>query len=80
MKNRILEEIAPKGDKQLRNIRSDPALKWRALARLHATRGKEQYPLEEWSQAVSCLLGCAVCFESYAQVRDSLKPFAQGLK
>lgn len=42
-------------------------------------KGKEQYPLAEWSEAVSYLLGCTVHFESYGQLTASLKPFAKGM-
>lgn len=80
MENNILEVIAPKGTRQLENIRANSQLKWRALAQLSRLSEKGKYPLADWSEAVSCLLGCSVHFDTYAQVANSLKPFSQGLK
>ena len=55
--------------------RSSSGARWQ----LHDLKGKEQYPLAEWSEAVSYLLGCTVHFESYGQITASLKPFAKGM-
>ena len=49
------------------------------MARAGDLKGKEQYPLAKWSEAVSYLLGCTVHFESYGQITESLKPFAKGI-
>ena len=76
MKNGLLDEIARKNKRYISDLRLFPELKWRALAQLHDLKGKEQYPLAEWSEAVSYLLGCQVRFESYEAVRQSLKPFS----
>ena len=40
------------------------------------THLKEQYPLKEWEEAVSCLLGCEVRFANYEDIGKSLKPFS----
>lgn len=80
MKNKLLEILAPKGTKQLENIRANSQLKWRALAQLSRLPEKEKYPLADWSEAVSYLLCCSVHFDTYAQVANSLRPFSQGLK
>ena len=37
---------------------------------------KEKYPLKEWEEAVSYLLGCEVHFNSYEEIGKSLKPFS----
>ena len=79
MKNGLLDEIARKNKRYISDLRLFPELKWRALAQLYALKGKEQYPLAEWSEAVSYLLGCTVHFESYGQITESLKPFAKGI-
>lgn len=80
MKNKVLEVIAPKGSRQLENIRANRELKWRALAQLSRMPEKGAYSLADWSEAVSCLLGCTVHFDNYAQIKNSLKPFSHGLK
>lgn len=80
LKNKILEILAPKGNRQLENIRANSQLKWRALAQLSRLPEKKKYPLADWSEAVSCLLSCSVHFDTYAQVISSLRPFSQGLK
>ncbi|MFR8460933.1 MAG: hypothetical protein ACLVEX_06980 [Ruthenibacterium lactatiformans] len=79
LKNGLLDEIACKNKRYISDLRLFPELKWRALAQLHDLKGKEQYPLAEWSEAVSYLLGCTVHFESYGQITASLKPFAKGM-
>ena len=79
MKNGLLDEIARKNKRYISDLRLFPELKWRALAQLHDLKGKEQYPLAEWSETVSYLLGCTVHFESYGQLTASLKPFAKGM-
>lgn len=51
-------------------------MKWAALRSLYCWKKKEQFPLTEWSEAVSYLLGCEVRFESYDEIEKSLKPFS----
>ena len=70
MKNGLLDEIACRNKRYISDLR---------LAQLHDLKGKEQYPLAKWSEAVSYLLGCTVHFESYGQITESLKPFAKGI-
>ena len=41
---------------------------------------KEQYPLKEWEEAVSYLLGCEVRFANYEDIGKSLKPFSLKLR
>ena len=55
-------------------------VKWEALGDLYRMETKEQYPLKEWEEAVSYLLGCQVRFESYEAVRQSLKPFSLSMR
>lgn len=38
--------------------------------------GQGKYPLKEWEEAVSYLLGCEVHFENYESIGKSLKPFS----
>ena len=65
-------------------VRSDhrliPALRRESLGELSAIPDKERYPLKEWEDAVSYLLGCEVKFENYEQVENSLKPFSLKLR
>ena len=58
------------------NLRLQPALKWAALGDLYHLENKEQYPLKEWEEAVSYLLGCEVRFANYEDIGKSLKPFS----
>ena len=51
-----------------------------ALRDLYYLKDKEQYPLKEWEEAVSYLLGCTVVFQSYEEITNSLKPFSLGLE
>lgn len=46
----------------------------------HYLKDKEQYPIKEWEEAVSYLLGCTVRFASYEEITNSLKPFSLGLE
>ena len=41
---------------------------------------KEKYPLKEWEEAVSYLLGCEVRFNNYEEIGKSLKPFSLEVK
>ena len=58
------------------NLRLQPTLKWEALGDLYQLENKEQYPLKEWEEAVSYLLGCEVRFANYEDIGKSLKPFS----
>ena len=58
------------------NLRLQSALKWEALGTLYHLENKEQYPLKEWGETVSYLLGCEVRFERYEDIGKSLKPFS----
>ena len=55
-------------------------LKWAALGDLYRMENKEQYPLKEWEEAVSYLLGCEVRFNNYEEIGKSLKPFSLEVK
>ena len=57
-----------------------PELKWAALGDLYRMENKEQYPLKEWEEAVSYLLGCEVRFNNYEEIGKSLKPFSLEVK
>ena len=60
----------------LTNLRLLPELKWAALGDLYRLPDKERYPLKEWEEAVSYLLGCEVHFENYEAIGKNLKPFS----
>lgn len=62
------------------NLRLLPELKWAALGDLYRMENKEQYPLKEWEEAVSYLLGCEVRFNNYEEIGKSLKPFSLEVK
>ena len=65
------------GDKDPRHrAPAGPEKKWEALKWLFYYREKQRFPLEEWEDAVSFLLGCQVRFENYREVNQSLKPFS----
>ena len=51
-----------------------------ALGDLYHLENKEQYPLKEWEEAVSYLLGCEVRFSNYEDIGKSLKPFSLKLR
>ena len=50
------------------------------LGDLYQLENKEQYPLKEWEEAVSYLLGCEVRFANYEDIGKSLKPFSLKLR
>ena len=66
------QRIAAYGD--LRTI-TDPE-----RGTVYYLKDKEQYPIKEWEEAVSYLLGCTVTFNSYEEITNSLKPFSLGLE
>lgn len=74
-RNVLIEELAKNQNTYADNLRRQPARRWAALGQMCSYRGKDRYPLKTWSEAVSFLLGCPICFESYEQIEDSLKPF-----
>lgn len=78
LKKELLECLAKKAHTQISNLRLVPHLKWAALRDLYCMKHKEQYPLKEWGEAVSYLLGCTVTFNSYEEITNSLKPFSLG--
>lgn len=71
----MIDELAESQNTYADNLRRQPSRKWAALGQMCSHRDKARYPLKVWSEAASFLLGCPVCFESYKQIEDSLKPF-----
>lgn len=70
-----MSELAERQNTYADNLRRQPSRKWAALGQMCSYPGKKQYSLKVWGEAASFLLGCPVCFESYEQIEDSLKPF-----
>lgn len=70
-----MSELAESQNTYADNLRRQPSRKWAALGQMCSYPGKKQYSLKVWGEAASFLLGCPVCFESYEQIEDSLKPF-----
>ena len=77
---KLLEELAKKHRTYISQLRLQPKLKWEALGDLCRFSDKEKYPLEEWSEAVSYLLGCLVEFSSYRQIENDLRPFSMAMQ
>ena len=75
-KTGLLDVIAKQRRTYISNLRLQPELKWAALGDLDRLQDKERYPLKEWEEAVSYLLGCEVHFNSYEEIGKSLKPFS----
>lgn len=75
-KTGLLDVIAEQHRTYISNLRLQPELKWAALGDLYRLQDKERYPLKEWKEAVSYLLGCEVHFNSYEEIGKSLKPFS----
>ena len=75
-KNGLLDLLAEQRRTYISNLRLQPELKWAALGDLYRMEIKEKYPLKEWEEAVSYLLGCEVHFNSYEEIGKSLKPFS----
>lgn len=80
MKQGLLDKVAEQNHAFISTLRLVPRLKWAALRDLHRMENKERYPLKEWEEAVSYLLGCTVVFHSYEEITNSLKPFSLGLE
>ena len=76
----LLDKLALKHRVYISDLRLRPALRWDALGDLAQYLDKERYPLRDWEDAVSYLLGCEVKFENYEQVENSLKPFSLKLR
>ena len=75
-KTGLLDVIAKQRRTYISNLRLLPELKWASLGDLYRLPDKEKYPLKEWEEAVSYLLGCEVHFNSYEEIGKSLKPFS----
>ena len=75
-KNGLLDLLAEQRRTYISNLRLQPELKWAALGDLYRMENKEKYPLKEWEEAVSYLLGCEVHFNSYEEIGKSHKPFS----
>ena len=76
----LLDVIAKQHRTYISNLRLQPELKWAVLGDLYRLPDKEKYPLKEWEEAVSYLLGCEVHFNSYEEIGKSLKPFSLQLR
>ena len=63
----MLDLLAEQHRTFISNLRLLPELKWAALGDLYRMENKEQYPLKEWEEAVSYLLGCEVRFNNYGK-------------
>ena len=59
-KNGLLDLLAEQRRTYISNLRLQPELKWAALGDLYRLPDKERYPLKEWEEVVSYLLGCEV--------------------
>lgn len=57
------------------NLRLLPELKWAALGDLYRLPDKERYPLKEWEEAVSYLLGCECILKTMKQSGKASSPF-----
>lgn len=79
-KSGLLDLLARQHRTFISNLRLLPELKWVALGDLYRMENKEQYPLKEWNEAVSYLLGCEVHFKDYEEIGKSLKPFSLEVK
>ena len=75
-KTGLLDVIAEQHRTYISNLRLLPELKWASLGDLYRLPDKEKYPLKEWDEAGSYLLGCEVHFNSYEEIGKSLKPFS----
>ena len=72
----LLDRLAEQHRTFISNLRLLPELRWTALGDLYYMENKERYPLKEWEEAASYLLGCEVHFNSYEEIGRSLKPFS----
>ncbi len=76
MTHGLLEELKRETKIPITAPRLAPEKKWRALQWLYHYKEKQKFPLDEWEETVSFLLGCQVRFGSYEDVEKSLKPFS----
>lgn len=79
-KTGLLDLLAEQHRTFISNLRLQPELKWATLGDLYRLPDKEKYPLKEWEEAVSYLLGCEVRFDNYEEIGKSLKPFSLQVK
>lgn len=76
-KTGLLDLLAEQHRTFISNLRLLPELKWAALGDLYRMENKEQYPLKEWEEAVSYLLGarCALTITRKSGKASSLFPW-----
>ena len=76
MTHDLLEELKRETKIPVTSSRLAPEKRWEALGWLCRLPCKERFPLKDWEETVSCLLGCQVWFGGYDEVEKSLKPFS----
>lgn len=76
MTHGLLDELQRETKIPVTAPRLAPEKKWRALQWLYHYKEKQKFPLDEWKETVSFLLGCQVRFGGYEDVEKSLKPFS----
>lgn len=76
MTHGLLDELKRETKIPVTAPRLAPEKKWEALKWLFHFKEKERFPLEEWEETVSFLLGCQVRFSCYGEINRSLKPFS----
>ena len=76
----LLDRLAEQHRTFISNLRLHPPIKWEALGDLYQLENKELYPVKEWEEVVSYLLGCEVLFANYEDIGKSLKPFSLKLR
>lgn len=72
----LLTQVAKQHRTFVSNLTQQPDLKWTALGDLYRMEDKTRFPLKDWEEAVSYLLGCTVHFRDYEEIGKSLKPFS----
>lgn len=76
MTHGLLDELRRETKIPVTAPRLAPEKKWKALQWLHHYKEKQKFPLDEWEETVSFLLGCQVRFGCYGEINRSLKPFS----
>ena len=76
MTHGLLDELRRETKIPVTAPRLAPEKKWEALKWLFYYQEKQRFPLGEWEDTVSFLLGCQVRFDSYEDAEKSLKPFS----
>lgn len=76
MTHGLLEELKQTTKIPVTAPRLAPEKKREALRWLCLYKEKQRFPLSQWENAVSFLLGCQVRFDGYGDVEKSLKPFS----